>query len=170
MSYKNNIDYSLSNFDILNALDQKCNLVSYPQIKKFKTIDQLLGKYKKCVILYLSDANYGHWTCIYEHNNVIYFFDSYGNIPNDQLKWIPKGLNKSLEQDHKHLIKLLYDSGKKIEYNEHPLQKSGRGINTCGKWVIFRLKYPFLSINDFNNLFTNKNRPHDYLINKLVTF
>lgn len=170
MNNKNTIDYSLSGQDIVNALDGKCNLVSYPDIKHFKTIDELLGKYKKCVILYLNSANYGHWTCIYEHNGTIYFFDSYGVKPNGQLNWIPNHMNKELKQDHKHLLKLLYDSNKPVEYNEYPLQKLGNGINTCGKWVIFRLKHPFLSVENFKKMFKNKNKSPDELVNSLVKF
>jgi hypothetical protein len=107
----------------------------------FKTINELLGKHKKCVILYLNSVNYGHWTCIYEYNGTIYFFDSYGIKPNGELNWIPNHMNKKLKQDHKHLLKLLYDSKKPIEYNEYPLQKFGQGINTCGKWCVMRYYY-----------------------------
>lgn len=170
MEYKNKIDYSLSGQDVIDALDGKCNIVSYPDIKKYRNINDLLGKYKKCVILYLNSANYGHWTCIYEYNGTIYFFDSYGVEPNGQLNWLPKNVNKLLKQDHKHLLKLLYNSGKPIEYNEYPLQKFGKGINTCGKWVVFRLKYPFLSVENFRKLFENKNIEPDKLINSLVKF
>lgn len=165
---KNKIDYSLSSQDMKDQLENKCNLVTYKEIKNYKTIDELLGKHKKCVILYLSSSNYGHWTCIYEHNGKIFFFDSYGIIPNGQFKFIPKGINKALEQDHNYLLKLLYDSKKPIEYNEYTLQ--GKGTSTCGKWVTFRLKYPWLSIEDFKKLFIGKDKDPDYLINKLITF
>jgi hypothetical protein len=170
MSEKNSINYSLSGEDIVNLLDYKCNLVAYPDIRRFNSINELLGKYKKCIILYLNNKNYGHWTCIYEYDGTIFFFDSYGIKPNGQLNWIPNHMNKELKQDHKHLLKLLYDSKKPIEYNEYPLQKFGNGINTCGKWVVFRLKYPFLSVNEFKNLFYNKNIPPDNLVNGLVKF
>lgn len=162
------MDYSLSNYDIQNLLNNKCNLVSYSDIKNYKTLNQLLGKYKKCVILYKSANNYGHWTCIYEHKGIIYFFDSYGFVPNAQLKFLPNHLNKELEQDHKHLIKLILDTQKPVEFNEFPLQEFKKGINTCGKWVVFRLKHPSVPIKMFNDLFKNKSYTPDELINKLV--
>ena len=163
---KNLISYSMSGADIIKELNGKCNLVKYSDIRHFKTLEELLGKYKKCIILYETKQNYGHWTCIYEHNGTVYFFDSYGVIPNGQLKFIPTELNKALEQDHKHLIKLLLDSNKPVEYNEYRLQELKENVNTCGKWVTFRLKYPFVSVEDFGNLF--KNKGGDFLINQLV--
>ena len=86
----NEIYKSLSGGDILNALDQKCNLVLYSQIHNFNSIEELLGKYKKCVILYHTSENYGHWTALYENKGTIYFFDSYGIIPDNELKFLHK--------------------------------------------------------------------------------
>lgn len=170
MEFKNKINYSLSGEDIVDLLNGKCNLVAYPDIKKFGSINELLGKYKKCVILYLNSENYGHWTCIYEYKNTIYFFDSYGIKPNGELNWLPNNLNIKLRQNHKKLLWLLYESKKNIEYNEYQLQKFGDGINTCGKWVVFRLKNPHISVEKFKNLFYNKSKSSDEIINNLVKF
>ena len=84
------LEKSLSGQDIGNLLNNECNIVPYNEIKNYNNIFDLMGPYRKCAILYLTSANYGHWTCIYEHNNIIYFFDSYGCIPDGQFNFIPK--------------------------------------------------------------------------------
>lgn len=160
------INYSLSGNDILNALDNKCNLVQYKDVKKFNNINQLLGKYNKCVLYYHTSENYGHWTALYKYKNTIYFFDSYGFIPDDELNFLPFDLRDDLNSNYRYLTKLLYESNKRIEYNEHQFQKREQGINTCGRWVINRLKYPEISIKKYYNLFNQVKKYID--LDKLI--
>lgn len=168
-SMKSLLEYSLSGEDIGNLLNKQCNIVPYNEIKNFNNIFDLMGPYRKCAILYLTSANYGHWTCIYEHNNTIYFFDSYGCIPDGQFKFIPNKLNKELGQDFSYLVNLMYNSKLPVEYNEYKLQKFKKGINTCGRWCAVRMQYPEVSINDFNKIFKNKSLSPDELV-CLLTF
>lgn len=164
------ISKSLSGEEILNYLDYKCNLIQYKDIVNYNTIEELLGKYKKCVILYHTRKNYGHWTCIYEVKNRIYFFDSYGFIPDDELKFLPYDLKEELNSDYRYLTKLLYESNKPVEYNEYQLQKRKSGINTCGRWVLLRLKYPTISVDNFYNFFRESSKyiDNDKLICLLI--
>tara|TARA_R110002153_G_scaffold155426_1_gene307450 strand:+ start:177 stop:692 length:516 start_codon:yes stop_codon:yes gene_type:complete len=166
---KDSLNYSLSGEDILRALDGKCNLIQYKNIQRYKTIDELLGKYNKCVILYNTTENYGHFTCVYKYNGTIYFFDSYGIIPDDELKW-QKCYGKDCLAPTRYLTKLFYNSKHPIEYNEYPLQEKASGITTCGRWVINRLKYPEISVDDYYKIFKDASRYMniDKLICKLV--
>ena len=148
------MDYSLSDSDLRESID--ANIVSYSDIKNYKTIDELLGDNGKCFILYETKKNMGHWTCLYKYKDTIFFFDPYGNNFDLQLKFIPKQINTALGQDHKHLIELLYNSPYKVEFNEYKLQKLGRGINTCGRWCLVRLQNPSISVSNFKNLFSKK--------------
>jgi hypothetical protein len=150
------ISKSLSGQDILDNV--KCNLTQYKDVNKYKTIDELLGKYKKCVILYHTSKNYGHWTCLYEYNGTIFFFDSYGFTPDDELKFLHKDLKKELNSNHRYLTKLLYTSNKPVEYNEYQLQERKIGVNCCGRWCIERLKYPEISVDDFYKIFKDASK------------
>ena len=147
------ISKSLSGIEILDYMKNQCNLIQYKDIHKFNNINEMLGKYKKCVILYHTRANYGHWTCLYEYKDTIYFFDSYGFIPDDELKFLHRSLKEELNSDHRYLTKLLYESDKKVEYNEYELQEEKKGVNTCGRWCLLRLKYPSISVDDFHKIF-----------------
>tara|TARA_B100000214_G_C23568964_1_gene446407 strand:+ start:78 stop:566 length:489 start_codon:yes stop_codon:yes gene_type:complete len=155
------MEKSLSGYEILNNVE--CNILTYSDIKKFNNIDDLFIN-DKCIILYETTKNKGHWTCIYKYKDTIYFFDSYGNNFSEQTKFIPKHINKKLKQDHKKLIELLYKSPYKVEYNEHKLQKYKQGVNTCGRWCIIRLKYPEIPVDEFNKLFKNKKLSPDEIV------
>lgn len=162
------MDYSLSGNDIKELLLNKVKIITHGEIKNYNNINNLLGKYKKCVILYRSTPDYGHWTALFKNKHGINFFDSYGNKPDNILKFLPNNLNKDLEQDHINLLKLLYKSREKIYYNEYPLQEFKENINTCGRWVVLRLFLSNLTETEFNNLFKKKNITPDELITKIV--
>ena len=163
------IKNALSGDDITNALNGKVKVILYSSLSKYKTMEELLGKYKKVVLLYQSSSNFGHWCCLYEYCGTICFFDSYGIVPDDELNYMSKEMNKKLMQDCRWLTHLLYESCKTVQYNEYPLQQLGPEVNTCGRWCIIRLKYTDISIDNFHKLFTSfKDYKPDYLIT-LVT-
>jgi predicted component of viral defense system (DUF524 family) len=66
----------LSNFDIMNSL-KDVKIVPYSDLHKYKCIKNLLGKYKKVILLYQTSKNFGHWTCLYEYNNEKYYYIIY---------------------------------------------------------------------------------------------
>ena len=164
------ISKSLSGIEILNLMDNKCNLVQYSDLHNIKSIDELLGPHKKCVLLYHTSTNYGHWCCVWEYNNTIFFFDSYGGVVDSQLKFLPRDLKQELNSNHNYLIKLMYDSGKEVEYNQHDLQSRKLGVNTCGRWCVNRLRFPEISIDDYYQLFkdSSKYMKNDEMICYLV--
>ena len=48
------MDFSLSIQDISKLLDGKVNMMTYKDVSGYKTIEDLLGKHKRAVILYLT--------------------------------------------------------------------------------------------------------------------
>lgn len=143
------IGESLSGGDIMRALYGKCKIVTYPEIHKYKSIDQLLGKNKCVVILYLKNANYGHWTCLFRQGNKLEFFDPYGEFPDGELDYMPDYFNQRNNQNHTYLLDLMDKSPYDLEYNDHQLQKFDDGISTCGRHVICRLIFRDVPINDY---------------------
>ena len=164
------ISKSLSGTEVLDLPDNKCNLVQYSDVHNIKSIDELLGPHKKCVLLYHTSENYGHWCCVYEYNDTIFFFDSYGGVVDSQLKFLPRDLKHELNSNHNYLIKLMYDSGKKVEYNQYEFQSREPNVTTCGRHCIARLRFPEISIDDYYQLFkdASKYMPIDELICYLV--
>jgi hypothetical protein len=75
----NNANIPLSGKDILNMLEGKTKILIYPNLHKYNNINELLHPYGSCVILYMTKRNYGHWTCLVDHNDRIEFYDPYKN-------------------------------------------------------------------------------------------
>lgn len=164
------INKSLSSTEILKLMNNKCNLVQYSDLHSIPTIDVLLGPHNKCVLLYQTSHNYGHWCCVWEHNDTIFFYDSYGSKPDTQLNFVPPDLKDELNSNHNYLIKLMYESGKKVEFNQYQFQKREPDVATCGRWCVNRLRFPEISIDEYHDIFkdASKRMPMDELICYLV--
>jgi len=148
---------ALNSDEILKYLEGKPKLVTYPELAKMKHIDEALGRNGMCVLLYLTKHNFGHWCCFYKNDpNTITFFDSYGKVIDSQLKHIPEHFRRESNQKKSHLCRLLYESGYDVHYNDHPLQRLQKGINTCGRHVICRLMLKSLGCDEYANLFKGK--------------
>jgi hypothetical protein len=143
---------SLSNLEIIKFFNNKINLFLYPEIKRIKNIKELLGSYNRCVILYKTSDNYGHWIAIsLNSKGEIDFFDSYGIAPDLELKFIDNKVRTRLMQKIPYLSKLLLKSKYKINYNDHQFQKDDPNITSCGSWAILRGSFKELNTDEFIN-------------------
>lgn len=95
----NPMSISLSGDQIKKLVPYPINIYQYPDIKKFKNIDELLRPSDAAVILFntneTNEGMFGHWTCLLktiddDNNDSINFFDSYGIVPDDEKKMINK--------------------------------------------------------------------------------
>jgi len=141
---------ALSNIDILNAVNNKCNLVTYSDIQHYRNIDDLLGPYHCCVILYESDGDCGHW-CVLQRrkDGKLEFFDPYGIPIDDKIKWNTENVYCP------ELTKLIVDNKESLVYNDQPLQKMKKNINTCGRHVISRILNRNMDIDEYCDVVTN---------------
>jgi len=139
--------------EIKRILKGRANVYTYPEIKRFNTLDDLLNPYGSAVILYLTSSNYGHYTCINKiKNNEVEFFDSYSIFPDKQLNSISKQERIKLDQSINYLSKLLKESNYKLSYNHHKFQSKSTTVSTCGKHCIMRIYFKHLSLRDFNGM------------------
>lgn len=149
---------SFSNDDIKKLVDTK--IIIYNELSKYKHIDDALHPNGTLVILYMYKESYGHWTCLIKRDeNTIEHFDSYPNMkPDDELSFIDNEFRKEHNEWYPYLTKLLYDSGYNIEYNDQKLQEKHSDIRTCGRWVVARIFYKDVSIDDFIKFFTSNSK------------
>jgi len=161
---------SLSADEIIKALEGRCNLITYKEIYNFPTLDDLLGEYGCCIILYEFIIGMGHWVTIFKVNDhKVEFFDSYGYIPDNEFSFIPKTFQNEYYPYNRYLTKLLYESNYKIEYNHTPLQSKGNGINTCGRYVVNRLLNRNIPLKEYVKILqSDKNKNSDELITILT--
>jgi len=154
-------------------VDANKKLLKYSELENIKDINELLPDNRDYrIILTESQQNSGHWCCITKQNNVYTWFDSYGEKPDGELKFIPAIMNKMLGQDKKHLSRILktIKEPNQILYNETKYQKLRDGINTCGRWCICflllsHIGYDLAEFKNFIELNCKKyNMPPDILI------
>lgn len=145
-------DIALSNFDILKLLDHKCNIILYPDLHKYNTIDDILNPYGACVLLFEAKPKYGHWVCLIKKGNEVEFFNSYGGFPDDSLKYIPKQFAEQSNQNIPYLSLLLFESPYKLYYNEFQFQKHKKDIKTCGRHCVVRVLNKDIDIYEYKDL------------------
>jgi len=152
--------YSFSDSDMMRLVDNEANLISYPDLVKYKNLDQVLGKHRACIILYLQEPTYGHWCCIFEREDtpgLINFYDPYGYFPDDQLGFNKDHVNTSLGQNRPYLSELMLKSADKYRYTYNPykLQDRAQNNNICGRVVGLRINFKDLSDKEFYDLLAN---------------
>lgn len=161
------VDIALSKSDLYRIFDNKVNIYVYNEIKKFNSIDELLGKYQKCIVLYNWEPNYGHWVSLSKlDNGDIDFFDSFSSKPDKELDNIPKQFKMANGMDYPYLTKLLYQSPYQIEYNDKVIQDDSSCC--CGRYCAIRLSCPHLTIDQFNKLWGKDKKKNDLLSVRLT--
>lgn len=144
-------DIALSNFDLTKMLDGEANIILYPNLANFNSVDEILGPYGACIILFESQPRYGHWVCLMRRDNTIEFFNPYGGLPDASLQKIPLEYRIESGQDYPLLTLILYHSPYDVEYNEFKFQRHGQNIRTCGRWCVVRLLLKDLDIYQFKD-------------------
>jgi hypothetical protein len=138
MELKQVIEHPLSDSEI-NEFIPGLPIITYSDLDKYHSIHELLTPFKpSCMLLYETEPNSGHWTCLMKYGNTVEYFDSYGRHPDEPLEWGQD--NERLGQGHKHLTELLQRAKSNVVWNKTPFQKDKAGINDCGRHCILRLK------------------------------
>jgi len=161
---------ALSDKDMFNLLDGKFNLVLYPNLIKYSTIDEVLGPHEACVLLFETRKAYGHWVCLWKLNkNTLSFFNSYGGYPDDTLDFIPHHFAELNNELYPYLSLLLVCCPYKLTYNEYQYQKFGKGIATCGRHVAVRLWNRKLTDDQYHKYILKYTKKYNVSADELVT-
>jgi len=134
-------------------------ILTYPEIKQYNTIDELLPTDKSYVIiLYLQQKDSGHWASICRLNNVIYFFCSYGSNPLEPMKWASKKMRIELDGEIPYLNNLLDKTEMKILYNNIDYQNNRNSIATCGRLTLMWLNFMLADKGDLFDFYKYMNK------------
>ncbi len=184
---------STTPLDLFKFTNKTFNVITYPEFKKIKSIDELFNKPNSkfelypqvietsriypfdpdsAVILYLSQPNSGHWTAIKRYKNRYDFLDSYGEILDDQLNYIDPKFKKQSNQTRNILTKLLYDKTKnnntQVHYNNQQLQKLDNSA-TCGRYAALFIRSN-LKVEQFVNTIKKLSKYFNMTPDELVTY
>ena len=165
----NSVKYALSDLDI-RKIAPNCKVMKYDDLYKYTGIDDLLRNTNAVALLYRQASNFGHWcTITRDRYGNVSFFDSYGLMPDDELRWT-FSVNDELGQDVNILSKMLYEhslKGNSVEYNEFPFQKDKDGINSCGRYSSLRCRMHKLTLPEFQRFLLKYKNP-DIAVVKLT--
>lgn len=143
---------ALSDKEVLDIVKNRANIVLYPNIYKYDSIDELLGENNAAIILFESEPNFGHWVLVFRENDNLEFFNSYGGYPDDSLKHIDKQFRKKTHQDKPYLSYLFMKSPYNLHFNNYKFQKHKSNIKTCGRHAAIRLLFKNLNIDEYKNM------------------
>lgn len=156
------LKHSLSDKEISDFFMGKINILRYSELSNYNSLDEVLGKYRRAIILFENEHNFNHWVALVEiripkKKPYILFADSYGVIPNDEFNFIPKSFAKMSNQDRNVLLDLLIDQPLQVHYNNYRLQHLGKlhgvSVNTCGRWASAFCYYNMVPEEEFAKLF-----------------
>lgn len=128
--------------EVVSAAPRGTKLFLYSDLCKYSIDDlfKILGKNN--MILYQDPSNMssGHWVSLSFNPKLreAYFFSSYGGKPDEEKnKWLSysellrSGQTRNVIND---LLKVLFQNGWKIYYNDYQYQISGDRTASCGIW------------------------------------
>ncbi len=139
--YKTELKKMVSEDDFIRnfGLDVKDKIMKYSELEKFNTIDDLIpDKDDFRILLIESEPRVGHWCCLIRKGDTVEFFDSYGKTHKGELKYIPKIINKMLNQPDDYLTRIMKSSKNPI-FSTLKLQNDSPIVCTCGRHVIARI-------------------------------
>jgi len=126
--------------------------ITFSDLAKFKTIEEVLGPEKYCIILYqTSSKTDGHFVAITQYDDgTISYRESYGYNPLQVKNLCPYD-----DPLPRYVVQLLYDH--KVEYNRFDFQQKGKGVSTCGRWSAIFCRMRQVPLKDLIRLvITNK--------------
>jgi hypothetical protein len=146
--------YAISNDDINKVLEPDTKIFTYPELSQMGHIDEAFDSLGRCVMLFLvSSPTSGHWLTMFKRDaRTVEYFDSYGERPDSQRKWLEPDMLARLGQSEPMLTNLLRASRYRVYYNTYPYQTDRADVATCGRWCLARLICKDLSNLQFHNL------------------
>ena len=141
----------LGDNEISNYLDGQVKILKYNEIPLYSNIPALLSPWNSVVILLETQQDFGHWICLKKTGDVISFFDSYGDFPDDQKKFVNSKFLKDSGQKYNIICKMLDEASYycTIEFSDRRLQNmDDLSIATCGLWCSVFIKSGML-VDDF---------------------
>ena len=171
----------LTDKDIQRIIGHPSKIVTYPDLKNYKSIEQLFGNVDHVVLLFINEIEgnniSGHWCLLTRtkrnNNTIIEFLDPYGIDIDLQKKYYSKIWKDESGQTTNYLSRLLYkfmkeSKNNKVEYNEFGLQKEKPDINTCGRHVGLRGFFYKIPLPKYQKIFKDMKKK-GYNLDKIVT-
>lgn len=149
--------------DVTKMVAGRAKVLTYPELRGYHSLEQLMRPHDAVIILYMSKPHYGHWTAFMRQHDAkgdewLEFFDPYGKPMDSQLSTIDPQFARESHQDQPWLTNLVEDSPlrNKLFWNKTKLQHASNSISTCGRWAALRVGLRNWPLKLFINVFQGK--------------
>ena len=132
--------------------------VAYSQLGKYKSLKDLLGKEGYVVILYEVSQNSGHWVCLVDQGDTVFFQDSYGYPPDAP---ITRGLVPYDQKNYPlYLTKLIQSDSRKFDYNKIDYQSKNPNTGDCGRHACLKCLLKDIPNDKYRELLFQNQNPY----------
>lgn len=127
-------------------MDQALTIQQLSEICKKNGIHPLIVQYDRwdrsipsdgVILLVRNRPNFGHYVCIFDRDQRLHYFDSYGKPIDWMLEQQDEDLRRGLG-NYPHGLELAQENG--VSWNEFPFQECSPMSQVCGYWCAYRLK------------------------------
>jgi hypothetical protein len=127
---------------------------------------KVIGPTNRAILLFPTEAGSvnGHYLCLiyYKDIKTLLHFDSYGLDVQAELKY------STSRHVQRNALAYLYNKlrayGIKVIFNTFKYQQMINGVNTCGRHVACRLRFYYLSNNEYAKLMLHQSNTPDYIV------
>ena len=147
--------------DIRQLVGKPIKIRNYDGLTSHDSLKSLCPKPGDACVLFWRTKNEktGHFNCILRHTETEFeWFDSYGFSPQEVA-------NRMTHDGAKLLTPML--KGQRVFYGKHKFQH-GENVNTCGRYVAFRVNCHTFKYNEFKQLLSYRGVHPDDLITLLT--
>jgi hypothetical protein len=117
-------------------------VMEYPDFAMMKTLPE------KCVYLFLTSDNYGHFCAVMRRGNAVELFDSYGLPPEGEHAFVSREMLDHLKERDDLILNICKENGWNVLHNKKRLQE-WKGSETCGRHCIERIRQFDTPIQDY---------------------
>lgn len=143
----------LSNFDI-KKIDPTVKITNSNELFEADFMDEFFNE-QTGVMLFLTfpeKETWGHWVGLIKKGKTVEWYDPYAILPVRKLRKSLGGIEDSYEEEER-LKELAKKNGYSLIFNNFPLQNiSNRDDQACGRYVMLRLAFKKLPLDEFNEL------------------
>jgi hypothetical protein len=144
------------------------DIILYSSLKNYDSITDLLDDGDFRIILIELKPKDGHYVAIYRKGNEIIYFDSYGLLADDELRWVSSFYRHLLGEDNREIHRLC----NKFKLICNRVKFQGSNSSTCGRYCVLfiemsKMGFTLSEIQHF--LKRHKGDSYDKLICQLVS-
>lgn len=135
-------------------------MIKYDALRDYHTLQQVFGGSHSVVVFMEllgshTQNKIGHWIVLLDFDTHIEHFDSYGLLVDQEL---------AITHERPFLSHLVRDSRKRVVQTTAKLQTFKDDVNTCGRWVVCRIRQRDLQAEEFARFYTSFHEAPDVMV------